>query len=192
MPIAGSLKLLVVAFVGFASATLGPIAATNTAVAQGASNEVPFGDRVGPAIAKYNRLRPTIATAGALKDGAIGELKSLGFATILNLCTSGEGADVERRAVEAAGLRYLNIPFAGRLPSDEQVVEFARVVEDAANLPLLIHCGTANRTGTIWTLYRAYRGIPISIAVEEGRTTGMQRDREDAVLKHLGRPAGGQ
>lgn len=39
---------------------------------------------------------------------------------------------------------------------------------------------------------RARRGIPISIAVEEGRTIGMQHDREEAVLKHLGHPTGGQ
>ncbi len=193
MPRSDALKLLVAGFIAFATAmTFGPIGATNTAVAQGASNEVPFGDRVGPAVTKYNRLRPNIATAGALKEGAIGELKALGFATILNLCTPGEGADVEKKAVEAAGLRYFNIPFASRLPSDEQVAEFARIVENAAYFPLMIHCGTANRTGTMWTLYRARRGIPISIAVEEGRTIGMQRDREDAVLKHLGHPAGGQ
>ncbi len=89
-------------------------------------------------------------------------------------------------------LRYLNIPVAGRLPSDEQVAEFTRIVENAGYFPLMIHCGTANRTGTMWTLYRARRRIPISIAVEEGRTIGMQRDREDAVLQHLGHPTGGQ
>jgi uncharacterized protein (TIGR01244 family) len=167
--------------------TLGPVAPTTTAAAQAARKEVPFGDKVGPAVTNYNRLRPHIATAGALKDGAISELKSLGFATILNLCGPDEGADVEKRAVEAAGLRFFNIPFTEMIPSDEQVAEFARIVEDAGYFPLLIHCGSASRAGAMWTLYRAHRGIPIAIAVEEGRTTGMRPDREDAVLKHLGR-----
>ena len=42
----------------------------------------------------------------------------------------------------------------------------------------------------MWTLYRAHRGVPISIAVEEGRTIGMQRDREKAVLNRLERLQG--
>ena len=82
-------------------------------------------------------------------------------------------------------MRYLNIPVTVMVPSDEQVAQFARIVEDAAYFPLIIHCGTANRVGAMWTLYRAHRGIPISIAVEEGRTIGLQGDREKAVLKHL-------
>jgi len=95
---------------------------------------------------------------------------------------------VEKKAVEAAGLRYLNIPVTLILPSDEQVVEFARIVEESTYFPLLIHCGSANRVGAIWVLYLVHRGIPISIAVEEGRTIGMQGDRENAVLKYLGHP----
>ena len=159
---------------------------------QAADQEVPYSDKVGPAITNYNRLRPNIATAGPLKDGAISELKSLGFATILDLRGPDEGTDVEKRAAEAAGLRYLNIPVTVMVPSDDQVAEFARIVEDAAYFPLIIHCGTANRVGAMWTLYRARRSIPISIALEEGRTIGLQGDREKAVLKHLEHPTGAQ
>ena len=151
-----------------------------------ADKEVPFGDKVGPAVTKYNRLRPNIATSGPLKVGAISELKSLGFATILDLRGPDEGTDVEKKVVEAAGLRYLNIPVTTTVPSDQQVVEFARIIESATYFPLLIHCGSANRVGPIWVLYLVHRGIPISIAVEEGRTIGMQGDREKAVLKYLG------
>jgi len=68
------------------------------------------------------------------------------------------------------------------------VVEFARIVEESTYFPLLIHCGSANRVGAIWVLYLVHRGIPISIAVEEGRTIGMQGGRENAVLKYLGHP----
>jgi uncharacterized protein (TIGR01244 family) len=162
--------------------------AANNAIAQVAGIEVPFGDKVGSALTNYNRLRPQIATAGLLKDGAIGQLKSLGFTAILDLRTSEEGTDIEKKTAEAAGLRYFNIPVKD-VPSDAQVEEFARIVEDAAHFPILIHCGSAGRVGAMWTLYRARNGIQISIAVDEGRTIGMKRDREDAVLKRLGHPA---
>ena len=83
---------------------------------QAVGQEVPFGDKVSPVITKYNRLRPNIATAGPLKEGAISELKSLGFATVLDLRGPDEGTDVEKRAVETAGLRYLNIPVTVMVP----------------------------------------------------------------------------
>ncbi len=147
--------------------------------------EVPFGDKVGPSITKYNRLRPNIATSGPLKEGAVSELKSLGFTTILDLRGPDEGTDVERKAVEAAGLRYLNIPVTVTVPPDEQVAEFSRIIEDATYFPLLIHCGSASRVGAMWTLYLVRRGMPVSIAIDEGRTIGLQGDREKAVLNHL-------
>ena len=155
--------------------------------AQEAGKEVPFGNQVSAAITKYNRLRPSIATSGPLKAGAVSELKSLGFATILDLRGPDEGTDVEKKAAEEAELRYLNIPVTVTVPSDEQVAEFARIVEDAAYCPLLIHCGSANRVGAIWALYLVRRGMPVSIAVEEGRTIGLQGDREKAVLNQLGK-----
>jgi protein tyrosine/serine phosphatase len=63
--------------------------------------------------------------------------------------------------------------------------EFALVVEDADNAPLLIHCGSANRVGDMWALYRALKGIPDEIALEEARTIGLQPDREADVRKWL-------
>ena len=157
-----------------------------------AAQEVPFGNQVSAAITKYNRLRPNIATSGPLKNGAVSELKLLGFATILDLRGPDEGTDIEKKTVEAAGLRYLNIPVTATVPSDKQVTEFARIVEDASYYPLLIHCGSANRVGAVWTFYLVRRGMPVSIAVEEGRTIGLQGDREKAVLEHLGHTSGGQ
>lgn len=158
--------------------------------AEETAKEVPFGNQVSTAITKYNWLRPGIATSGPLKEGAISELKSLGFATIVDLRSADEGTDVEKKAVEAAGLRYLNIPVTIMVPSDEQVAEFARIVEDATYFPLLIHCGSANRVGAMWALYLVHHGMLVSIAVEEGQTIGLQGDREKAALNHLGMPKG--
>lgn len=169
---------------------IGPMA--SPCAAQPAAGEVPFGDKVGPAVTNYNRLRPRIATAGLLKDGAVAELKDLGFATILDLRGPQEGTEAERKTVETAGLRYANIPVTDVLPSDAQVAEFGRLVEDEKLFPLMVHCGSGNRVGTMWTVYRVQKGIPFAIAVEEGRTTGMQPSRENAVRKRFGQPLLGQ
>ena len=128
--------VIVGSFIATSALLCGPQVAPGGAVAQTAEREAPFGDRVGPAVTNDNRLRPQIATAGVLKEGAIDELKALGFITILDLRRQDEGIDLERRAVDAAGLRYLNIPFTGPIPSDAQVAEFAGVVEIPGISPL--------------------------------------------------------
>ncbi len=77
-------------------------------------------------------------------------------------------------------MHYVNIPVTAGAPSDEQVDEFARIVEDAGNEPLLVHCASASRVGAMWTLYREERGAPVDTAVREGRAIGMHTDREAA------------
>lgn len=153
-----------------------------------AGSEVPFGDKVSPAILNYNRTRLQIATSGLIREGGIAELKALGFRAIIDLRTPPEGTAAERVAAEAAGLRYFNIPVSGGAPSDDQVRAFAGLLEDPVNFPVLVHCVSADRVGAMWTLYRVMKGAPFSIAVEEGRTVGMKSIRESAVRMRLGQP----
>jgi uncharacterized protein (TIGR01244 family) len=158
------------------------------AVAQLAVAQAPSRERVSPAVTNYSRATPQIATAGILRDGALAELKSLGFATVVDLRGPDEGTDIEQRAAAAVGLRYFNIPVTTEAPTDAQIVEFARLVENGGNHPLMAHCASANRVGAMWTLYRAARGVPMSTAIAEGRAIGLQPDREYAVRARLARP----
>jgi protein tyrosine phosphatase (PTP) superfamily phosphohydrolase (DUF442 family) len=157
--------------------------------AHAASAQVPFGDRVSAAIFNYNRTTPHIATSGLLGKGGIGELKGLGFVAILDLRTPPEGTKAEQQEVEAQGLRYFNIPISRSAPSDEQIQSFARLVEDPANYPLLVHCGSANRVGAMWTRYRLHNGISFDLAIEEGRTIGMKPARELLIRSKFGKPS---
>ena len=162
----------------------GPIPHTDAPLSQ-STPQVPFGDQGADLAVHYNRLRPHIATGGLLKDGAIPKLKAMGFKSVVDLRGPDEGTTSEKEAVENAGLRYFNIPVTDGLPTGFQIIEFAHVVEKPDNAPLLIHCGSGNRVGAMWALYRALKGIPEEIALEEGRTIGLQPDREAAVRKWL-------
>ena len=59
-------------------------------------------------------------------------------------------------AVEAAGLRYVNIPMVDKsYPSMDQVNEFLKVVDDPATGKFFVHCaGGRHRTGVMAALYR--------------------------------------
>ena len=157
--------------------------------ASATDSAVPFGDKVGRAFTNYDRLRPTIATAGLLKDGAVADLKPLGLVAVLDLRGPMEGTASEKAEVESAGLRYFNIPVTEQAPTDAQVEAFTRIVEDPANHPILIHCHTANRVGAMWVLYQVGKGVPITLAVEEGRAVGLQPTREKFIRARLGVPS---
>jgi uncharacterized protein (TIGR01244 family) len=180
---------LAVAAAFVTGATIGALTCPTPVLAQPAGREAPFGDRAGSLAVNYTRIKPHIATAGVLKNGAAQGLKALGFATIVDLRGPDEGAAFEKTIVEEAGLRYVNIPVTSGAPTEAQIAEFARIVEDARNAPLLVHCVTANRVGAMWALYRAQKGIPVLIALEEGRTIGLQPDREAELRKRLEQPS---
>ncbi|MDQ2080279.1 sulfur transferase domain-containing protein [Xanthobacteraceae bacterium Astr-EGSB] len=173
-------KLIAAAFAGFLA--LMPAALAQTAT------EVPPSDKVSAAVTNYTRVRPQIASAGVLREGAVAELKGFGFTAILDLRTPQEGTQPEQRAALEAGLRYFNIPIGAVPIAEAQLVEFAKIVEDKSNHPLLIHCQSANRVGAMWTLYRAVRGAAFATAVTEGRTIGLKGDRERIVRAQLGQP----
>ncbi len=146
--------------------------------------EAPFGDPVDESVYNYSRMSPHIGGAGELREGAPAHLKQLGFAAVLDLRTAQEGTAKEKAAVEKAGLAYHNIPVATRAPTWAQVAEFARIVNDADNLPILVHCASANRVGAMWALYRSSQGVNPEFAIQEGRAVGLT-SRESAVRARL-------
>ena len=150
--------------------------------------QAPYGDAMPPIVRNYLRASPYIATGGMVRPGAFEELAGLGFKTLVNLNTAAEGAEAEGVAAEAAGLAYVSLPVGGAAPSAEQIAALAEVVEDPLNYPVLLHCGSSNRVGAAWALYRAGRGVPAEIAIQEGRTVGLRPNREAAVRQILGLP----
>jgi tyrosine-protein phosphatase SIW14 len=84
------------------------------------------------------------------------QLAALGVRTIIDLRETGSRAEAEKRIVEADGMRYINIPFAGLgAPSDRQVSKVLSIFNDSAVGPVFVHCRRgADRTGTVVACYR--------------------------------------
>lgn len=147
---------------------------------------VPFGDKVDATVVNYNRTTPAIATAGELKEGAIPQLARLGFSSIVDLRTPPEGVEEEKTAAQRNSLRYINIPVGKEPPSSAQIDQFRRWIDEPANRPVIVHCASANRVGTLWAMYRLTEGISLEEALMEGRTIGMKPEREDQVRAFAG------
>ncbi len=146
----------------------------------------PFGNQVTNAIHNYNRVSPYVATAGLLHRGGLQLVVELGFKVLIDLRGADEkGVEQEAREAARIGLRRLHMPVTTRAPLEKQVVQFAALVEDPANYPMLVHCVSANRTGALWSLYRASTGVDPVVAIEEGKAAGLA-SREGAVRSLLG------
>ena len=88
------------------------------------------------------------------KDEDYKALAEIGVKTVIDL-TDNSRAE-EQPAVEAAGLRYINIPMVDKnYPSIEQVNEFLKVANDPETGKFFVHCaGGRHRTGVVGAVYR--------------------------------------
>jgi len=149
-----------------------------------AADTVPFGDRIN-LVKNYNRTTPTIATGGILYDGAAKQLQENGFKTVLDIRTLGEGVAAEKKVIEAAGMSYINLEVSGGTATDDAIVEQFSKWVDAAEKPMLIHCGSANRVGTLWAQYLMKKGVSTEYAIQEGITVGMKPVLEEKLRSKI-------
>ena len=136
-------------------------------------------DEEGPeGVRNYTRVDATVACAGATPPEAMSVLRDRGFTTVINFRTAGErGASVDagREAAEAAGLKYVHLPF--REPTPELVESFLAAVADPANQPVYIHCGSANRVGAMWFIKRVKQdGYSVEDALAEAEAIGLRSE----------------
>jgi uncharacterized protein (TIGR01244 family) len=121
-------------------------------------------------------LDERFATGGQPTDAAFSKLAANGYHAVLNLRTASEGIDLkhEQEAIEKTGMRYVSIPVVSSAPKPEQVDEFIKAVKNKDNQPMLIHCGSANRVGAFWMIYRVVeQGWAEDKALEEATRIGL-------------------
>src|SRR5262249_13002473 len=82
------------------------------------------------------------------------DLADLGIKTIIDL--RDDPTSYEKRAAEAVGIRYVNIPMSDSTrPSDKQIEEFLKLATDPATGHFYVHCaGGRHRTGIVGAVYR--------------------------------------
>lgn len=144
-----------------------------------AENLIPFGNQMR-AIENYNRATSQIATSGEIGKNGAEILAEQGFKTIIDLRTRTEGTDNEKRDVEAAAMRYINIPVTSEGINKEQLATFTKAIENA-EMPALVHCASGNRAGAMWAAYRISIGVPPEFALEEGRAAGMRPEMQQKI-----------
>lgn len=116
-----------------------------------------------------------VVSAGQPSPAQLKNAAGAGVKTIVNLCGEDECSWDEADLVKSLGMRYVNIPVCG---APDVNMESARrlhaVVDDAANYPMVVHCGSGNRVGALFAL-RAFEqeGCDLEKAIEKGKLAGL-------------------
>ena len=128
-------------------------------------------------IRNFSRVDATVGCGGQVDPAAMAGLRKDGFVSVINLRLASEaGADVDagRAAAQAAGLKYIHLPFNVAQPDEKVVEQFLAAVADKGNQPVFIHCGSANRVGGVWMIKRVLQdGWPIDRAHAEAEAIGL-------------------
>jgi protein tyrosine/serine phosphatase len=104
-------------------------------------------------------------------------LAKLGVKTIIDLREADGRSALEKKAVEASGMRYINIPLRGMsAPSAADVDKIMALFNDEKAGPVFVHCKRgADRTGTVVACYRiAHDRWDNAKALSEAKAEGMR------------------
>jgi protein tyrosine phosphatase (PTP) superfamily phosphohydrolase (DUF442 family) len=95
-----------------------------------------------PGIRNLSRIESTVACAGAITPAAVVGIKEMGYGAIINLRLATEqGADIEGHtaAAQAAGIRYIHVPFSSTTPDPAAVDAFLKAITSPGVEPAFIH-----------------------------------------------------
>jgi tyrosine-protein phosphatase SIW14 len=87
-------------------------------------------------------------------QGDYQSLKDLGINTVIDL--RNDPTDYEKSAVEALGMKYVNIPMSGwKSPKDSDIQQFLQLMNDPSTGTVYVHCKAGiHRTGVAGAVYR--------------------------------------
>lgn len=126
-----------------------------------------------------------VLAGGQPTEEQLAELANAGYRTVINMRLPDEQGNTQADAVEAAGMRYVTVPVEGAAGlSEERAKAFAEAL-DAAERPVVVHCGSGNRVGALFALKAYYvDGVPADEAIQFGLDAGMTQ-LEGPVREHL-------
>jgi uncharacterized protein (TIGR01244 family) len=133
---------------------------------------------------------PTVGFGGATQPSAMAWLKDEGFVAVINLRLATEedvDIDASRTAAEAAGLKFVHLPFDPEDPDLHPVDPFRAAVGEAANQPVYINCHSGTRVAALWMITRVLTdGWEVDAAREEAEAIAAKPDEAVAfAVKYL-------
>lgn len=132
-----------------------------------------------PGIETFHPVTTTIACGSDATPESMAGLKKAGFASVISFRLDGEtgfAPEASARAAEAAGLRYVRIPFDREHPDPAAVRKFLDVISAPETSPAFLSCHTGQRASALWLIKRVVQdGWTYDKALAEAESLGLTR-----------------
>ncbi len=105
----------------------------------------------------FYQINSKLFRGGQPTDLGLRDLKEkYDIKTIVYLRGKGDKAEKERKLVEAAGMKFINVPLHNWFrPKQSQIEKAIAEITKDENQPVFVHCKRgADRTGTVIAVYR--------------------------------------
>ena len=138
-------------------------------------------------VPNLHQVNTNLYRGGQPTEPGIKALTKLGVRTIIDLRDDDDRALTEKRLVEAAGMRFVNLPLRNwSRPKVGEVELILAQINAAANQPVFVHCKRgSDRTGTVIAIYRmVHDGWDAKTAGDEAEQYGIgwwQRGMRDFI-----------
>jgi len=130
-----------------------------------------------PGVPNFHQVNEHVYRGGQPAEAGWSSLAKLGVKLVIDLRPPTEHPVLaEQRAVQAAGMRYVNVPMKGLgAPKGETVLKVLATMQSASDGSVFVHCKRgADRTGTVIACYRILHDRwENRKALEEARSYGM-------------------
>lgn len=105
-------------------------------------------------IKNFGQMDERFFRGGQPKEDQYKQLADLGIKTVIDL--RNDPTDYEKPAVEALGMRYVNIPMSDKdYPESASIEQFMKLTADPSTGKFYVHCaGGRHRTGVMGAVYR--------------------------------------
>ena len=131
-----------------------------------------------------------VSVAGQIRPDDLADLARQGFTAIVNNRPDGEAmfgqprtADI-RRAAEAAGLVFLDLPFSGPRASPDQVRAFSHLLATTQG-QVLLYCKSGMRSAFLWGAAQIAAGQPLDQVVAAAMRAGQNLEPLGEVMMAL-------
>jgi len=108
----------------------------------------------------FGQVSETLFRGAQPKGAGFNALHEMGVSIVVNFRHERDEIASEQRQVEAAGMKFVSIPWRGEdEPSSKQVAQFLDLVRDNPTAKIFVHCKAgADRTGVMVAAYEIVNG----------------------------------
>jgi len=135
-----------------------------------------YAQQAPAGVSNFHVVNDHVYRGGQPSDAGFQALAKMGIKTVLDLREADSRSQAEKKVVEAAGMKYVNIPFYGiSTPSPAQVANALSILNNKDNGTVFVHCRRgADRTGTVIAAYRVgHDGWANGKALDEAKGYGL-------------------